>query len=224
MPRRARVVIPEVPLHIIQRGNNRQNCFFTRSDYLVYRDLLCKNAKATGSAVHAYVLMTNHVHLLISPAKNDSAGLMMKAIGERYVQYVNQTYGRSGTLWDGRFKSCPVQDEKYMLICQRYIELNPVRAGMVTHPALYPWSSHECNAFGKADEVITAHTLFDALGDNQATRMHAYRELFHEQIGEPDIASLRDATNYNYVFGSAEFAEKAEKDLGCQVARVLSRR
>jgi putative transposase len=163
MPRRPRLVVADVPLHIIQRGNNRNNCFFSNSDYLVYLDLLRRSAAAASCRVHAYVLMSNHIHILASPATQSAAGSMMKAIGERYVRYVNQSYGRSGTLWEGRYHSCLVQDETYLLVCHRYIELNPVRAGMVTTPSLYEWSSHRCNAYGNADAIITPHPIFTSL-------------------------------------------------------------
>lgn len=220
MPRRPRLVAPNIPLHIIQRGNNRHNCFFGNSDYLVYLDLLKRSASKTGCAVHAYVLMSNHVHILISPALEVGPGEMMKAVGERYVQYVNQTYNRTGTLWQGRFRSCLVQDETYLLICHRYIELNPVRAGMVAHPGLYKWSSYRCNAYGDANELITPHPLYDSLGTDHFERMLVYRDLFANAIRDQDVSLLRDATNYNYAFGNKAFAERMVSDLGRQVARV----
>jgi putative transposase len=134
MPRRARLALANIPLHIIQRGNNGQACFFSEEDYHLYLGWLGKYARETGCQVHSYVLMTNHVHLLICANGVDSASLLLKALGQRYVQYVNRTYRRSGTLWEGRYKSCLVQEEVYLLTCQRYIELNPMRAGMVSHP------------------------------------------------------------------------------------------
>jgi len=142
MPRRARLVAPGIPLHIIQRGNNRQACFFHDDDYSLYLDWLLDYSELAGCTMHAYVLMTNHVHLLLTPGTKESAGLLMKRLGQRYVQYVNRTYRRSGTLWEGRFRSCIAQEDIYLLICQRYIELNPVRAGMVRYPADYRWSSY----------------------------------------------------------------------------------
>ena len=164
MPRRARIVLPNVPIHLIQRGNNRHACFFADEDYRFYLDWLAKHAGKTGCRVHAYVLMTNHVHLLLSSDKADAPGALMKALGQRYVQYVNRTYRRSGTLWEGRFRSCPIQEETYLLACQRYIELNPVRAGMVPHPAEYRWSSYRANAQGEADALLQPHPLYTALG------------------------------------------------------------
>lgn len=149
MPRRPRVALPEVPLHLIQRGNNRQACFFAEEDYAFYLDHLAEQAIKQGCRVHAYCLMTNHVHLLVTPLAEGSVGALMKAVGQRYVQYVNRTYRRSGTLWEGRFRSCVLQDDAYLLACSRYIEMNPVRAGMVVHPGDYRWSSYRANGQGR---------------------------------------------------------------------------
>lgn len=131
MPRRARLTLPNVPMHVIQRGNNRQACFFADEDYRFYLEWLKEYAAKSKCRIHAYVLMTNHVHLLVSSDSGNGIGALMKALGQRYVQYVNRTYGRSGSLWEGRFRSCLTQEESYLLSCQRYIELNPVRAGVV---------------------------------------------------------------------------------------------
>ena len=139
MPRRARLVVPCIPWHIIQRGNNRTACFYENSDYQYYLDTLAEQAIKYGCRIHAYCLMTNHVHLLLTPEQYDSAALLMKHLGQRYVQYINRGYRRSGTLWEGRFRSCLVQERNYVLACYRYIEMNPVRAGMATHPAEYRW-------------------------------------------------------------------------------------
>jgi len=224
MPRRPRIVVADIPLHIIQRGNNKQNCFFSTSDYLVYLDMLKSAASNSGCHIHSYVLMSNHVHLLASPLHTLAAADMMKSLGERYVQYVNRNYGRVGTLWEGRYKSCPVQDETYFLVCQRYIELNPVRAGMVIDPSLYRWSSYRCNAHGEASKLVTPHAVFEALGTDHISRSYAYRELFKEALTEQEILNIRDATNYNYVFGNAQFSECMATALGRQVARVSSSR
>ena len=139
--RRPRLMLANVPLHIISRGNNRQACFFADDDYQFYLDWLQQYAIATGCRIHAYVLMTNHVHLLLSSLERDGVDALMKALGQRYVQYVNRTYRRSGTLWEGRYHSSLTQEENYFLACQRYIELNPIRAAMVAHPAEYRWPS-----------------------------------------------------------------------------------
>ncbi len=186
---------------------------------MVYLDMLRRSADKAGCQVHAYVLMSNHVHILASPLHAGAPGAMMKALGERYVPYVNQRYKRSGTLWEGRFKSCLVQDDSYFLICQRYIELNPVRAGMVLQPDLYPWSSHRCNAYGKADQLVTPHPVFASLGADEFSRGLAYRALFADTLGDETLAQLRDATNYNFAFGSVGFSEAMAKAMGRPVAR-----
>ena len=224
MPRRPRLVAPNIPLHIIQRGNNRNNCFFENSDYLVYLDLLRRSSVSESCRIHAYVLMSNHIHILVSPSHERAPGNMMKSVGERYVQYVNRRYNRSGTLWQGRFRSCPVQDDAYLIVCQRYIEMNPVRAGMVSHPSLYQWSSHRRNAYGSPDALVTPHPIVDALGIDDFSRAHAYRNLFSEDLPEKKIAELRDATNSNYVFGNDGFAVELALELGRQVARVSTTR
>ena len=164
MPRRPRLILPNVPVHLIQRGNNRQPCFVADEDYSFYLDWLREYAVQAGCHVHAYVLMTNHVHLLVSAGRAEAPGEMMKALGQRYVQYFNRTYRRSGTLWEGRYRSCLTQAEDYLLACQRYIELNPVRAAMVAHPAEYRWSSYRANAQGEADRLLQPHEVYRALG------------------------------------------------------------
>ncbi|MEN6585775.1 MAG: transposase [Sulfuricella sp.] len=217
MPRRSRLALSNVPLHIIQRGNNRQACFFADEDYHFYLDWLGEHADKTGCRVHAYALMTNHVHLLISAERPEASGDLMKALGQRYVQYVNRTYHRSGTLWEGRFRSCLTQEETYLLACQRYIELNPVRADMVAHPAEYRWSSYRANAQGEADALLKPHPLYAALGMDSAGRQAAYRELFRYEL-EPGLADeIRRATNGNYALGNEHFAAQVAAALGRRV-------
>lgn len=217
MPRRTRLALPGVPLHLIQRGNNRQAYFFADEDYRIYLDWLGQYAEKAGCHIHAYVLMTNHVHLLISAARTESPGLMMKALGQRYVQYVNRVYQRSGTLWEGRYRSCPVQEDAYLLACQRHIELNPVRAGMVAHPAEYRWSSYRANAQGEADALIRPHPIFTALGADGASRQVAYRELFRHELAPGLVDDIRKATNGNFLLGDTRFAASVEATLGRRV-------
>lgn len=216
MPRRPRLALPNVPLHIIQRGNNRQACFFAEEDYRFYLDWLREYADKAGCRIHAYVLMTNHVHLLISAERPKSPGALMKALGQRYVQYVNRTYRRSGTLWEGRFRSCLTQEDDYLLACQRYIELNPVRADMAEHPAEYRWSSYLGNAQGEPDALLKPHAMYLALGRDEASRAAAYRELFRYALEPGLVDEIRRATNGNYALGNATFA--------AQVAAALGRR
>ena len=216
MPRRPRIILPDVPVQIIQRGNNRQACFFADEDYLFYLDWLKEYAHEGGWEIHAYALMTNHVHLLLTPAKENSTGTLMKRLGQRYVQYVNRTYQRSGTLWEGRFRSCIAQQENYLLICQRYIELNPVRAGMVEHPGEYRWSSYHANAQGEKDDLLNQHSLYMSLGRTKKERLAAYRELFRYELDPGIIDEIRHATNGNYALGNERFKE--------EIAQVLGRR
>jgi putative transposase len=206
MPRRARLALPNIPLHLIQRGNNRQACFFADEDYRFYLDWLAEHAGKTSCRIHAYVLMTNHVHLLLSAESAQAVGALMKALGQRYVQYVNRTYRRSGTLWEGRFRSCLTQDETYLLACQRYIELNPVRADMVAHPADYRWSSYRANAQGEADGLVRPHPLYAALGADATSRQAAYRELFRYELEPGLVDEIRRATNGNFALGDARFS------------------
>ncbi len=182
MPRRPRLLIDGVPLHIIQRGNNRHACFDADGDYWFYLEWLEEYAKKHGCAVHAYTLMTNHVHLLLSAKTPDSPAVLMKALGQRYVQYINRQYRRSGTLWEGRYRSCLIQQDAYLMGCQRYIELNPVRAGMVEHPGEYRWSSYRANAQGEPNTLLTSHLLYAQLGVDAQERQQAYPELFRYEL------------------------------------------
>lgn len=214
MPRRPRITLPGVPLHLIQRGNNRQACFFNAEDYQIYLQWLNEYAGEHGCAVHAYVLMTNHVHLLVTPETSHAAGSLMKALGQRYVQYFNRSYRRSGTLWVGRFRSCPTQEEDYVLSCYRYIELNPVRAAMVDHPADYPWSSYRANAQGEHCTLVTPHPLYTGQGHEASAQQAAYRELFRYQLDPGMVDQIRRATNANFALGSPRFRAQIEAALG----------
>jgi len=219
MPRRPRLLLSGVPLHVIQRGNNRQVCFHADEDYRFYLEWLAEYAKKTSCQVHAYALMTNHVHLLMSSLRADGVGALMKALGQRYVQYVNRQYRRSGTLWEGRFRSCLVQQEDYLLCCQRYIELNPVRAGMVEHPAEYRWSSYRTNAQGEASSLLTPHLLYLQLGNDAEERQRNYRELFRYELESGMVDAIRSATHGNYALGNENFAEQIALALGRRASR-----
>ena len=210
MPRRARLAVAGIPWHIIQRGNNRQACFYTLADYRRYLQDLGEQSGRYGCRIHAYCLMTNHVHLLVTPDRVESAGLMMKHLGQRYVQYINRTYRRSGTLWEGRFRSCLTQNETYVLACYRYIELNPVRAGMVRHPAEYAWSSYHFNGQGVDSSLLNPHPLYNALGQSKEDCCRRYRALFHAHVESGLIDKIRQATNGNYVLGDERFSKDIE--------------
>ena len=208
MPRRPRFNLPELPQHIVQRGNNRQVTFVADGDYSFYRECVKDAADKYGCDIHAYVLMTNHVHLLATPHKRDSISRMMQSIGRRYVQYVNFTYKRSGTLWEGRHKTSLVDTEQYLLLCYRYIEMNPVRARIVEHPADYPWSSYRANAEGKPEMLLREHGKFLELGRTEAERQTAYRELFRYELDPGLIDEIRISTNLGLVIGNDRFKEE----------------
>ena len=167
MPRQPRYFIPNIPQHVIQRGVDRQAVFFEARDYQLYLDTLRCAAHRYHCSVHAYVLMTNHTHLLITPGTGRSLPLLMQAMGRGYVQKLNRHYNRTGTLWQGRYKASLIQDDQYLLTCYRYIELNPVRAGMVRRPGDYPYSSYRHNANGQPDSLITPHPLYRSLAATQ---------------------------------------------------------
>ena len=214
MSRPPRLILPAVPLHIIQRGNNRSPCFANTADYLVYLTLLRQYAAETACQVHAYVLMTNHVHLLLSTGSRTGPSVLMRRLGQHYVQYFNRRHGRSGTLWEGRFRSCLVDSERYLLVCQRYIELNPVRARMVEVPDAYPWSSYRANALGADDPLVTPHLVYSGLGTHEAERRAAYRHLFLDDISEQLLEEIRGAGNSSRPLGSASFVDEVANMMG----------
>ncbi|MFN2308665.1 MAG: transposase, partial [Gammaproteobacteria bacterium] len=211
MARLPRYFVPGQPLHIIQRGNNREPIFASDDDYRFYLDCLIDAADQRGLAVHAYVLMTNHVHLLATPDTDTSVGKTLQSVGRRYVQYFNHTYQRTGTLWEGRYKATLIDSEAYLLTCMRYIELNPARAGMVDHPPDYPWSSYARNARGAAQPLVTPHSLYRRLGRTDSERQSAYRKLFRAHLSQSDIDAIRTATNRAWVLGNDRFNAKIEK-------------
>ena len=213
-----------LPLHLIQRGNNRSACFRSDSDYLVYLNHLQELAGKFNCAVHAYVLMTNHVHLLVTPACADGPSLMMKHLGQRYVQYFNRKYERSGTLWEGRFRSSIVQEQNYLLRCYRYIEMNPVRAGIVCHPAGYPWSSYRVNAEGASSCLLRPHDEYVALAQEQTERLAAYRSMFNSELATEELDEIRAAANSGYVLGSDRFKAEVTLKLGRRVGPGASGR
>jgi putative transposase len=211
MPRKPRFTLPGVPQHVIQRGNNRDPCFFASEDYSRYLQDLAHALEHNPVRLHAYVLMTNHVHLLLTPMAEHAVSVLMQDLGRKYVRYVNSTYRRSGTLWEGRYKASLVDSEIYLLTCMRYIELNPVRAGMVEHPGEYRWSSYGANAQGQSNALITSHPLYEALGHDGNSRRHAYRELFRGHLDTADVHAIREAVNQELVLGRDDFKDKIER-------------
>ena len=214
MPRKPRMYLPGIPAHVVQRGNNRSACFFAENDYRFYLQCLYEAQQKYRVAVHAYVLMTNHVHLLMTPADTDGISRLMQSIGRRYVQYINYTYRRSGTLWESRHKASLVQAEDYLLTCYRYIEMNPVRAQMVAHPGDYPWSSYSCHAQGEQDRIIRDHALYLQLDTDGEARRACYRELFLTDIGRDRLHAIRKAVNYAMPLGNDRFREEIERMAG----------
>jgi len=207
MPRRPRIKLADIPQHVVQRGINREPCFFAEEDYHCYLHWLQKSAADWHCAIHAYVLMTNHVHLLATADKPDGIAKLMQSIGRCYVQYINRSYRRTGSLWEGRFKSSLVQAEEYLLTCMRYIELNPVRADMVSDPAQYRWSSYRHNGLGQVDERITPHPLYLALGTDESNRLVEYRGLFRSELDEAALDNIRLALAQGQPLGSERFSE-----------------
>jgi putative transposase len=201
MVRQLRMDLAGVPQHLIQRGNNRQPCFFADGDRRRYLDWLHEAAQEYGGSVHAYVLMNNHVHVLATGAEPGSLGRMMQSLGRRYVGYVNFRYQRTGTLWEGRYRSNPIGSERYLLTCYRYVELNPVRAGIVSLPGDYRWSSYHCNASGKMDKLITPHVTYLSLGKTSTARFSAYQRLFRDAIDEEDLKAIREGVNRGKALG-----------------------
>jgi len=213
MARQPRFGLVGYPQHVIQRGNNRQACFFAERDYTFYLEKLADACAKHGCDVHAYVLMTNHVHLLVTPHATDSVPRMMQTLGRNYVRYINDTYRRSGTLWEGRYKAALVDSNDYVLTCYRYIELNPVRARMCDAPAQYRWSSYGANALGNSDAVIAPHSAYQALSIDSAQRRGAYRALFEFGLDEETLQRIRNATNGEWALGNARFAKEVQRHL-----------
>jgi len=218
MARQPRFIIPGQPQHVIQRGNNRDVIFVSEADYLFYLEKLSEACEEHQCDIHAYVLMTNHVHLLMTPHKEHSIAKVMQTVGRYYVQYFNYTYQRTGTLWEGRYRATLIDSETYLLSCYRYIELNPVRAGIAEHPANYRWSSYRCNAQGKADRLVTFHGLYLGLAATDKKRLKVYCDLFSNQMNEEIINEIRITTNKAWVLGSDRFKAKIEKLISRQAS------
>jgi putative transposase len=224
MSRQPRPDVAGVPQHVVQRGNDRQPCFFTPDDYFRYLADLRDAAQRYEVAIHAYVLMTNHVHVLATPADVGGISRMMQCLGRHYVAYVNASYRRTGTLWEGRYKSCLVGSARYLLTCYRYVELNPIRAGMVARPEEYRWSSYRSNALAEADPLITPHAQYMALGSAQEERLAAYRGLVDEVIDEDQLVEIRSYLQQQRAWGSERFQLAIAAQLGrCAQTRPAHR-
>ncbi len=214
MPRKPRMYVPGLPYHVIQRGNNRGACFFCADDYQFFLQCLHDACKRYGAQLHAYVLMTNHTHLLMTPTLEDSISRVMQSVGRRYVQYVNAGKQRTGTLWESRHKSSVVDTETYLLTCYRYVELNPVRAGIVEYPGDYLWSSFGHNAYARNQVWITEHELYRRLGPNTEDRSRRYRALFPTTMDAAEIKAIRDAATFGMPLGNELIKANIEVMLG----------
>ncbi len=219
MARHPRLILPGVALHVIQRGNNRGACFKDDSDYRMYLAHLRHLCGRYQCELHAYCLMTNHVHLLLTPTETGGCSPLMRDLGRSYVRHFNRRHDRTGTLWEGRFRSCIVESAAYVLACYRYIELNPVRAGIVSHPSAYPWSSHTVNSGMRADPMVLPHCEFTALAANSARRHVSYRALFEQSFDDALLKTIRTATNGGYPLGSDSFKSRLIAEPGRRTER-----
>jgi putative transposase len=218
MARLPRFVIPGQPQHVIVRGINREAIFYTEQDYLFYLEKLKYACEKHGCQLHAYVLMTNHVHLLLTPIAELSIGKTIQSVGRYYVQNFNYHHNRTGTLWEGRYKATLIDSENYLLNCYRYIELNPVRSAMVDHPSAYPWSSYAYNALGKTNDNLYPHRLYKRLGETPALRQKAYRDMFRSRLRDQMLNDIRESVNKSWVLGSSRFKQQIEKKLNRRVS------
>jgi putative transposase len=210
MARLKRITPAGIPQHIIQRGNNKQVCFANEADMKAYINWLMEFSNQYGVAIHAWVLMTNHIHILCTPSTDNGISKMIQSLGRMYVGYFNYTYNRTGTLWEGRYKSCIIQSDKYLLSVYRYIELNPVRAKMVASPDEYSWSSYNYNALGVENNLVTPHEIYLQLGNNQKERSCNYLCLFDEFIDEKVLTDIRASINKGLALGDEYFIKQIE--------------
>lgn len=220
MPRKPRFYLPSVPVHIVQRGHSRSPIFFESQDYATYAHWLKEAGEKYSVSIHAFVLMTNHVHLLITAEKAENISRFMQFIGRRYVPYINHKYGRSGSLWEGRYKASLVQKERYFLTVMRYIELNPVRASMVDLPGHYRWSSFVHNAGMRKISFIKYHSAYLSLASDEQQRYRLYRNLFIGEIGTEDITRIRESWQTGTPLGSSVFKGQVEQALACKVGQA----
>lgn len=217
MPRQPRLVVPEYPHHVILRGNNKSAIFYNDTNRRFFIECLKETKEKTKSTIYAYCLMINHVHLLIVPSTEKSLGNMIQSLGRRYVQYINKLHKRTGTLWEGRFKSSLVSKDEYLLTCSRYVELNPVRAKMVKHPKDFPWSSYNFKAEGKQDELLDNDPVYMGLGKTPKERQTNYKEWIERSVPDEELSLIRNTTHKGGIFGNKEFSEEIAKLVGKDV-------
>jgi len=214
MPRLPRISVPNVTFHVVQRGNDRGRTFFDERDFRTYVLLLSRISRRYQTSVHAYVLMTNHVHLLMTSQRQDGISLTMQQLGSSFVRHINERYSRTGTLWEGRFRSSPVDSDYYCLACYRYIELNPVRAGIVAAPDDYRWSSYRENVGLRALSVVTPHASYLRIASEDERRREQYRQIVNERLPESTLATLRDSTVKGLPIGDERFLGMLERKTG----------
>jgi putative transposase len=210
------------PQHVIQRGNNKSQLFATEEDFLSFKDFVRSAIRRTDCQIHAYVLMNNHVHLLMSQPQSGAIGKVMQSVGGKYGRYFNDRHGRTGTVWEGRYRATVISTDTYLFTCSRYIEENPVRAGMVIDPGGYRWSSYAANALGAADSLVTPHERYRSLGPSESSCKDAYRALFFHTIERSALAAIRDATNFGWALGDEDFQRRISTSR--RAARLRPRR
>mgnify|MGYP001817814936 CR=1 FL=1 len=220
MARLPRYTITNQTQHIIQLGRDLQQVFFEEQDYQYYHDCLDAAAYNYGLKIHAYALLPDHIHILATPGRSDSISRTIQSIGRNYVQYFNESYEGSGTLWEGRYRATVLDEKQYLLACSRYIETNPVRAGLSKSPRDYPWSSYAYNALGKDDEMITPHREYQKLGANHKERARAYRALFKQKLSDETVSLITESTVKGWALGDTRFVQKIEKLSGRRASQL----
>jgi putative transposase len=224
MARLPRLTVPGYPHHIIQRGNNRQAIFGSSADYELLLALIDEHARKQHVAVHAYVLMSNHFHLLATPETEEGIPQMMQAVGRRYVRNFNRRHARTGTLWEGRYRSTLIQAERYLLACMVYMDLNPVRAGMVAEPADYRWSSHLHYIGRRSDKLVTPHPLYWELGNTPFARDENYAALVRAGIGESEKQALTDSAMRGWALGEPDYVAELQRRTQRRLVRAQAGR
>jgi putative transposase len=219
MARLPRLTLADLPHHVIQRGNNRQPIFVDRTDRERLLGLVAEHAPRSGVALHAYVLMDNHFHLLVTPSSADGLPLMMQAVGRGYVRWFNDRHRRSGTLWEGRYRSTVIQPEPWLMVCMAYIDLSPVRRGLATDAATYQWSSHGHYAGLRNDRFLTPPAPYWQLGNTPFAREAGYADLVRAGISATDQVALTDATLQGWALGDETFLDSLQKATARRVAR-----
>ncbi len=219
MARLPRLTLPGYAHHVIQRGNNRQPIFLQLADYATWLRLAAECARQFDVAIHAYVLMENHFHLLATPESAEGLPKMMQALGRRYVRYFNDQHARTGTLWEGRYRSTVIQAEQYLLPCMTTMDLNPVRAGLVSVPQDYPWSSYSHYVGQRVDKLVTVHPIVWAMGNTPFSREAAYADLVKRGVGDGSQLALTEATLGGWALGDARFVAELQKKIPRRVTK-----